>query len=447
MRTDRPLFKPPVNLGNSELCLSGGFKNIHSFPPLIALRLEATGLLGIEKNNHSIENAMIQLEAKLSYTNKLNKSVKHPIEKDTQMSLRKILQIVREHPPEGTSIDKLDKYSYTHPLAASYLATVVLSVSPKITIDSIGVESITWALARADTLPLPNSARAGIKVPKTNDFSNIASFLHYSDLEAKIMNVAMKLNSYWIKPDSPFRAQTLATNYALIKGHHDNTQNTREIQSLISNSKYAIEIPGSPTRPNAKAGTFSDKRISKFQVYSTSPGAGYDHGRSFNANLLFTRQYKNNGNRYKATYPCFCDTPMAVVLAYKEKPQAIVSFLAADPKTIVIAQLQGTRGFEENLTEKVNNPGLVQISRPIKTRGLIGLDWQSLLIDFVESYASRLGFERLGILGAKSNPWLGSNRSGTPFTQEIAARRYDDVAKKTGFTLCDNSNTYYRAIS
>ena len=94
--------------------------------------------------------AINQLVSKLSEHGKLSKKVMHPVDK-TETTLARLMEVVQKQPPLNTTLVKLDKYVVQHPIPAGCLATVLLNISARITRDNLGIESITWALSRADT--------------------------------------------------------------------------------------------------------------------------------------------------------------------------------------------------------------------------------------------------------------------------------------------------------
>lgn len=140
-----------------------------------------------------------------------------------------------------------------------------------------------------------------------------------------------------------------------------------------------------------------------------------------------------------AVFDIYLDIPTAIGLFYDAIPQALAGFLATDPETLLVYQLQGVR---PEIVDK-HNCSIGYGS----SWGLEPLDWKKLLVDCAENLARSVGFGRLGIRSGYHNGWTKKvNPDGTPkFPLQRALAIYDGTAERLGFTQEEDKN-WYRPI-
>jgi hypothetical protein len=137
----------------------------------------------------------------------------------------------------------------------------------------------------------------------------------------------------------------------------------------------------------------------------------------------------------------YMDSPISLVLLWKDKPQAVISFLASDPRTITIVQIQGVVGkvweaHRDSDGTLIKKQKLDDAGAPVQrgSRGLIGLKWDLLLTRLVEELAKYHGFTAVQIIPGRDNPWIGSEKGRKGF-YAMEANRYNAVAEKMGYSL------------
>lgn len=129
-------------------------------------------------------------------------------------------------------------------------------------------------------------------------------------------------------------------------------------------------------------------------------------------------------------YRIYLDAPVGFVLTYKNLPQAAVSFAPKGIEDLIIPQLQGVNSFGRH------------------ARGLMPLNWKSLLIDTVAAYGSSQGFSGLIIQSGHNNEWTkkvyrAGPKTGKAHLQlEKALKIYDEFAESNGFKQQEDKNWY-----
>ncbi len=120
----------------------------------------------------------------------------------------------------------------------------------------------------------------------------------------------------------------------------------------------------------------------------------------------------------------FLDTPIGITLIYKDKPNAVVSFIPKDKNTLMIHQLQGV------MPKIYDKEGKFTGEYKWHSRGLFGLDWQKLLVELCIAVAKEEGYNKIGIRSGYNNRWL-NEKGGIKI--KGALKKYDSVAKRLGF--------------
>ena len=119
----------------------------------------------------------------------------------------------------------------------------------------------------------------------------------------------------------------------------------------------------------------------------------------------------------------FLDAPVGITLIYKDKPNAVVSFIPKDKNTFMIHQLQGV------MPKIYNEKGEFTGEYKWHSRGLFGLDWQKLLVESCITMAQEEGYNKIGIKSGYNNIWVKKNL----MKLDDAVRKYDQVAERLGF--------------
>jgi hypothetical protein len=136
-----------------------------------------------------------------------------------------------------------------------------------------------------------------------------------------------------------------------------------------------------------------------------------------------------------AEYHICPDAPFGDVIFWKGTPQALVAYRPCDPDTLMICQIQGTRGYIFDL--ETGAP------RETHNRGLAKLRWKDFLVEHVAERAKTLGFRNLKILAPENNPWVVPSRvrDGPPhMSLEKAKEIYDTIALRHGFEKASDGN-------
>ena len=136
-------------------------------------------------------------------------------------------------------------------------------------------------------------------------------------------------------------------------------------------------------------------------------------------------------------YPRFhvhVDGPVGIGLLYTGKPQAGCSFNVSEAGTLCIYQIQGVRPKAKEGGESKFAGG---------SRGLFALDWQKALVDTCEEIAKAAGFSRIGIQSAHNNGYVGMEKEdGSIVRLDALLKRYDENAKRLGFSQAEDGNWY-----
>ncbi|GEM_PF-3405088 len=135
----------------------------------------------------------------------------------------------------------------------------------------------------------------------------------------------------------------------------------------------------------------------------------------------------------------YLDSPLALALQYKGKPNAVVGFFPKTADDLVIFQMQGIRPAQ------LDHKGLKTFHG--SSRGLAPFDWQKLFVQVVEDIGKAFGYSRIGIRSGHKNPWTEPDRFRViHLPLEDALRKYDTVAQRLGFAQAQDTN-WYRSLT
>ena len=157
---------------------------------------------------------------------------------------------------------------------------------------------------------------------------------------------------------------------------------------------------------NLKNEKTSEKKINDYSIdiVNTANNSPFDYGQR------------------KKFRDIFLDTPIGITLIYKDKPNAVVSFIPKDKNILMIHQLQG-------VMPKIYNEKGEFTGKLMHSRGLPRLDWQRLLVELSSFVAYTMGYEKIGIKSGYNNKWVNAHLMNL----HNAVRKYDKVAKRLGF--------------
>jgi hypothetical protein len=194
-----------------------------------------------------------------------------------------------------------------------------------------------------------------------------------------------------------------------------------DIDSVNNGFLQSVDLP-SLLRTCANPGvTLSDKRVGDYALVPLNTEKHYESG--------YEERWGRDVHDGDRVFAVYLDTPIAMGLMYKGRPNAVVSFLPQDGKTVMIYQLQG-------IQQRVIDTETFDDVRRVSSRGLAVIDWQRVLVECVRQFAVHQGYDALGIRSGHNNSWTEEQyKDGTvhlPLEEAIA--RYDMVAERLGFT-------------
>ena len=186
----------------------------------------------------------------------------------------------------------------------------------------------------------------------------------------------------------------------------------------------------------AKGIALSDKRLNDYQAEITIP-------------LLTYGKAKKWGWFDEETMTCykvFVDGMFGIMLMYKGKPNAIVSFMVDDCDKLKITQLQGIRPylFADGIDLKTPKDEIPRGS----SRGLAILDFRRTLLELGKYMCTTLGLDYVGIQSGHNNPRTREDpKDGkVHLTLRNALMVYDEFADDNGFTQDLRTKDWYRAL-
>ena len=138
----------------------------------------------------------------------------------------------------------------------------------------------------------------------------------------------------------------------------------------------------------------------------------------------------------------FLDTPLAMGLMYKGKPNAAVSFFPNREWALAIHQMQGIRPVRYIEEGDDSASGVYRFSGG--ARGLAVLDLGKFAVELGKEVARFFGFGRIGIRSASNNRWVREKKKdGTPHIALDRAREiYDETAARLGFRQNKDKDWY-----
>jgi hypothetical protein len=145
-------------------------------------------------------------------------------------------------------------------------------------------------------------------------------------------------------------------------------------------------------------------------------------------------------------YSMWLDAPTGFALAYKGRPQAMVTVACLEQNKLIICQLQGVRAKLVDPHNKYSDDGVVG---SVHARGLAPFDWQKSMVGVAVELAAGMGLEELVIQGGENNVWRHKRLKGETephITAETAARAYDLPAKRLGFVRQDDGNWHWTLV-
>ena len=216
-------------------------------------------------------------------------------------------------------------------------------------------------------------------------------------------------------------ATTSIANYKIING----------LKEFISE---LIDLPTLLKLCALNGKELSDKRISDYSLEVIELDEP-DKKHYFPYGYVNNYRYKTENNRLDRIY---LDGPIGILLLYKGKPNAILSFTAKDKKTLILNQLQPIFAYK---LEDGKDP---THDNRISPRGLMAIDWEKLMVTIGETVAGYFGFSAVAILGGVNSKWIKEkNDDGTPhMTLKEAIKRYDNSAKRLFYIKGKDKNWY-----
>lgn len=136
------------------------------------------------------------------------------------------------------------------------------------------------------------------------------------------------------------------------------------------------------------------------------------------------------GEHQRGDLSLWLDTPLGLVLNYRGCPNAVATFVPLTETTLRIEQLQGVRQHTGEWDRELG------VRKTRGSRGLPVLQWEFLMIEVAESFARLLGFQTMGIRGARNNEYWSKAESAKMEdwpTKSDLQRRYDQTARESDY--------------
>jgi len=229
-----------------------------------------------------------------------------------------------------------------------------------------------------------------------------------SEGEPSLVNLLDYVSKETKKNPEYLEKSRLAASEILKKSDAETVINIYDSIEFINNdflNKIDLEKLLSENFENKKT---SEKKINDYSIdiVNTANNSPFDYGKR------------------KKFRDIFLDTPIGITLIYKDKPNAVVSFIPKDKNTFMIHQLQGV------MPKIYDKEGKFTGEYKWHSRGLFGLDWQKLLVELCITVAEEVGYNKMGIKSGYNNHWL-NEKGGIKI--KAALKKYDGVAERLGF--------------
>ncbi len=146
-------------------------------------------------------------------------------------------------------------------------------------------------------------------------------------------------------------------------------------------------------------------------------------------------------------YDIWMDAPIGIILAYKGLPNAIAGLAMRGTDEIMMYQVQGIRGKRIDPSKSAYDDNYVK--GEAKSRGLMPIDWQKLLVEVTGAIGENAGARNIGIQAGKNNVWAKGDEGDDHYlSPDNAERCYDTPAKRLGFTKhpSDQEDNWHKAI-
>ncbi|GEM_PF-4679048 len=366
-------------------------------------------------------------------------------------SLSDLPKVLTTLHPRDWSLKSLDHFTSEHTDAAFQLHLTLLNLPPKLVYEKFGINAVIWTACHSpDTqfyVDHPVSVRTSfhghiqdfdyrawlknIKNCSKNYCTFLKELLKDSNPRSDEIDRMISACNRWLDPSHPLRSFTVLKNLFIADQLYalgDQLTDCSKLQDLLRCSFYSDR-------------RFSEEAINDYSLKYYQPMGTRDFGDATRAHDRLEEIISpDQRDPVEVTLRGpFLDSPFGLVLCWKGEPQAVVSFLATDPRTITIVQLQGIVGrrwkaHRDKSGKLVKNQVFDEDGRPVQrgSRGLIGLNWDLLLIRCAENIAHSLGIPSTQILPGKDNPWTGSEKGRKKFYAPEASR-YNKVADTMGY--------------
>jgi hypothetical protein len=127
-----------------------------------------------------------------------------------------------------------------------------------------------------------------------------------------------------------------------------------------------------------------------------------------------------------APYNIYLDSPYALALCRNKEPMVLTGLFHEAPKILGIRQLQGVRQrtASHSKVKTTNHPARVR--------------WEEYFLHVFSIWAKEQGYTTLRIQSASNNDWIKYD----PKKLAAGIRRYDETARKNGFSQKEDQNWY-----
>lgn len=219
-----------------------------------------------------------------------------------------------------------------------------------------------------------------------------------------------------------FSGKDLIGQYAVASAINEETLSKVDLPNIIKDTA----LPGV---------AITDKRI---QVYSLLPLKTIKSDSAWNGPER--NWYYDPGSEIQ--YKIWLDGPSGVALAYRGKPNAVMSFTSQDDDEMMIEQLQGIRPI------KIDESDVNQETK-LSSRGLAPLDWRITMLEVASHLARYMGKTNIGLISGDNVSWVhkilpGENKPHLDV--EVARAAYDVVAERYGFVRGDDGSWHKQLI-
>ncbi len=315
------------------------------------------------------------------------------------------LSEVEQSPPDDFSLDTLDNYSTKDYGRSLDLRLVVAHLPHPTVINELGENLLTWTC---------------LGYPYNNEtFQQLNNSLA-KYLDINVHNLRLARLTSWQLHHSSSAAASIA-NYKIING----------LKKFITD---LVDLPALLKLCALNEQELSSKRANDYSLEVIELDDP-DKKHYFPYGWANGYRYKLEKDRLDCIY---LDGPIGILLLYKGKPNAILSFTAKDKKTLMINQLQPVFAYK---VEEGKDP---TPDNRIAPRGLMAIDWEKLMVSIGEIVADYFNFSSVAIQSGVNNKWVKEkNSDGTPhMTLKEAITRYDKVADRLCYVKRKDKNWY-----